>query len=192
MYRRAYVLLVGTATVMGTLAVTAALGLAKRLAGELREILRAAGTTALMVTHDHDEAFTVADRLAVMRAGRLVQDGPIDAVWRHPVDADTALFLGYARVVEGAAAARVAEAAGLPGGVRTLALRRSALALAPRGPLTATVLSSRMTPEQVRLEAEVEGIGVVDAVAGLDAPPAVGERVSLVVDPTRLAVISGS
>ena len=52
-------------------------GLRERLAGDLREILRAAGTTALMVTHDHEEAFTVADRMAVMRDGRVVQAGTI-------------------------------------------------------------------------------------------------------------------
>ena len=55
-----------------------------------------------MVTHDHEEAFTVADRLAVMRAGEIVQQGAIDEVWRAPVDPQTALFLGYARVLEGA------------------------------------------------------------------------------------------
>ena len=59
-----------------------------------------------MVTHDHEEAFTVADRLAVMRAGEIVQQGAIDEVWRAPVDPATALFLGYARVLEGAAAER--------------------------------------------------------------------------------------
>ena len=85
-----------------------------RLALDLREILRAAGTTALMVTHDHEEAFTVADEMAVMRAGRIVQRGELSAVWRAPVDTDTALFLGYARVLTGAPAARVLDAAGLP------------------------------------------------------------------------------
>ena len=50
-------------------------GLRERLAGDLRDILEAAGTTALLVTHDHEEAFAVADRLAVMRAGRIVQQG---------------------------------------------------------------------------------------------------------------------
>ena len=53
-----------------------------RLAVDLRRILREAGTTALMVTHDHEEAFTVADELAVMRAGRVVQHGELDEVWR--------------------------------------------------------------------------------------------------------------
>ena len=45
-------------------------GLRERLATELRSILVAAGTTALLVTHDQEEAFAVADRMAVMRAGR--------------------------------------------------------------------------------------------------------------------------
>ena len=74
-------------------------GLRERLATDLRDILRRAGTTALLVTHDQEEAFTVADRLAVMRAGRIVQQGEIAGVWREPVDAETALFLGYARVL---------------------------------------------------------------------------------------------
>ena len=45
-------------------------------ATDLRDILRESGTTALMVTHDHEEAFTVATRMALMRAGRVVQQGP--------------------------------------------------------------------------------------------------------------------
>ena len=58
-------------------------------------------TTAVLVTHDHEEAFAVADRMAVMRGGRIVQEGPIAEVWRQPADAETALFLGYARVLSG-------------------------------------------------------------------------------------------
>jgi len=74
-------------------------GLRQRLAEDLRRILVESGTTSLMVTHDHEEAFAVADDLAVMRAGRIVQSGPIAEVWRAPADPETALFLGYARVV---------------------------------------------------------------------------------------------
>jgi len=142
-----------------------------------------------MVTHDHEEAFTVADSLAVMREGRIVQTGAIGEVWRAPVDADTALFLGYARVLEGDAAARILAAAGLPpaGGV---ALRRSALAVrsAASGPgsIAGEVLSVRATPEQVRLVCRT-GFGEVDAVASLDRRPAPGDRVDLLVDPSRLA-----
>lgn len=163
-------------------------GLRERLAGDLHRILRAAGTTALMVTHDHDEAFTVADRLAVLRDGVLVQEGDIAAVWRAPADPSTALFLGYARVLEGPAAGAVLAAAGRPPAA-SVAVRRSALSVAPDGPLSGTVRSARATPEQVRLVVDVDGVGEADAVAGLDRHPGPGERVRLDVDVTRLAVI---
>ena len=69
--------------------------LREHLATELHDILRAAGTTALYVTHDHDEAFTVADRVALMRTGQIVQTGTPAELWAHPVDAEAAGFLGY-------------------------------------------------------------------------------------------------
>jgi thiamine transport system ATP-binding protein len=161
-------------------------GLRERLAADLRDILREAGTTALMVTHDQEEAFAVADRLAVMRAGRVVQEGPTADVWAAPADAETALFLGYARVLEGPAAGRLLEAAGLPPAA-AVAVRRSALVVDPAGPLSAVVLSGRATPELVRLVVDVDGVGEVDAVARLGARPAPGDRVRLAVDPDRLA-----
>jgi len=163
-------------------------GLRERLANDLRDILREAGTTALMVTHDQEEAFTVADRLAVMRGGRIVQQGDIAAVWRAPADAETALFLGYARVLEGAAGGVLLRAAGLSDADAAVAVRRSALVVADSGPVTGTVVSARVTPEQIRLVVDVDGIGELDAVARLDTHPATGDRVSMVVDASRLAV----
>lgn len=163
-------------------------GLRRRLATDLRDILVRSGSTAVMVTHDHEEAFTVADRLAVMRDGLLVQEGPIDEVWRSPVDAGTALFLGYARVLRGPAAAAVLAAAGAPGAA-AVAVRRSALRVEEAGALTGRVVSLRSTPEQQRLEVDVAGVGVVDAVASLDRRTAPGEDVTLAVDVTRLAVL---
>ena len=76
-------------------------GLRERLAGELHDILRAAGATAMLVTHDQDEAFAVADRMAVMREGRIVQAGTLEEVWSRPADGWTAAFLGYATVLTG-------------------------------------------------------------------------------------------
>jgi thiamine transport system ATP-binding protein len=161
--------------------------LRERLGADLRRILEEAGTTALMVTHDHEEAFAVADRIAVLRAGRLVQEGDISEVWRAPVDPATALFLGYAQVLVGEPAARVLAAVGRE--AAQVAVRRSALVLAESGPLGGTVLSARVTPVQVRLVVDVDGVGEMDAVARLDQHPAVRDRVRLAVDATRLAVI---
>ncbi|WP_242532650.1 ABC transporter ATP-binding protein [Nocardioides sp. S5] len=162
--------------------------LRERLAGDLREILHAAGTTALLVTHDHDEAFALADRLAVMRGGRVVQSGDIDEVWREPVDEDTALFLGYARVLRDDAARLVLEAAGLAP-APAVAVRRSALVVDDAGPVRARVESARVTPEQVRLVVHVEGVGPIDAVAALGSRVAPGDEVAVRVDVTRLAVL---
>ena len=181
-------------------------GLRERLAVDLREILHAAGTTALMVTHDHEEAFQVADRLAVMQAGRVVQSGPIADVWAAPVDTATALFLGYARVLTGTAAAFVlaaveprvasghagadpADPADHADEVAGLAVRRSALVADGHGPLTGTVESARATPELLRLVVEVAEVGLVDAVAPRDSHWGPGEQVRLRVDPTRVALI---
>lgn len=72
--------------------------LRERLTLDLHDILRAAGTTALYVTHDHEESFTVADRVALMRSGRIVQEGDPAQVWRRPADPEAARFLGYSVV----------------------------------------------------------------------------------------------
>ena len=152
--------------------------LRERLARDLRTILTKAGTTALLVTHDHEEAFAVADRMAVMRAGRLVQAGTLSDVWQHPADADTARFLGYASVLSGAPAQALITAAGLPPG-DVVALRRSALTVSASGQLAGTVLGAALSPEMVRLTIDVDELGVLDAVSRTDVPtPVPGQRVA--------------
>jgi thiamine transport system ATP-binding protein len=70
--------------------------LRERLAVDVRETLQATGTTAVFVTHDHDEAFTVADRVAVMDRGRLLQVDAPDVLLRAPASERVAEFLGLA------------------------------------------------------------------------------------------------
>lgn len=166
-------------------------GLRERLAGDLREILREAGTTTLVVTHDQEEAFALADRLVVMREGRIVQQGDIADVWARPADAWTALFLGYARVLEGDPAALILRAADQVG--TSVALRRSALTVTSApvdGPgLSGTVRSVRATPDAIRLVVDVPEIGEVDALASPAARATLGDRVGLDVDASRLAAL---
>ena len=69
--------------------------LRERLAVDLRAALVATGTTAVFVTHDQDEAFTVADRVAVMAQGRVLQEGTPAQLWAAPASAQVASFLGY-------------------------------------------------------------------------------------------------
>ena len=162
-----------------------------RLAGDLRRILTDAGTTALLVTHDQEEAFAVADRMAVMRAGRLVQDGSVADVWSHPADGWTARFLGYATVLGGDAAVAVREVVDPAASWTGVALRRSALRVDDHGllagPLVGTVVTVRATPELTRLTLPVPRLGEVEGVAHprLDVHP--GQEVRLTVDASRLA-----
>lgn len=86
-------------------------GLRERLVGVLSEVLRATHTTALYVTHDQDEAFTLADRVIVLAQGRVLADAASDDLWRHPPSRAVASFLGYGPFVDSALAARL----GLPG-----------------------------------------------------------------------------
>lgn len=164
-------------------------GLRERLAGDLHDILRQAGTTALLVTHDHEEAFTIADRMAVMRDGRVVQAGTLAEVWEHPVDAWSARFLGYATVLEGPAAERLRAVVDPAARWAAVALRRSAIAVRADGPLEATVLAARISPDQVRLDLDVDGLGLLPGVADPGHPARAGERVRVAVVPDRMAAL---
>jgi iron(III) transport system ATP-binding protein len=82
---------------------------------DVLEALRATGTTAVLVTHDQDEALSVADYVAVLRDGVITQAGPPRSVYSSPADPWTAAFLGTANLLPGTVAP---GSAGSPG-VRT-------------------------------------------------------------------------
>ncbi len=66
-----------------------------RLVVELRALFVQLELAVLFVTHDHDEAFAIADRIAVMHRGRIEQVGEPHEVWRRPANAFVASFLGW-------------------------------------------------------------------------------------------------
>jgi iron(III) transport system ATP-binding protein len=76
-------------------------GLRARVRQEVRAILLAAGVTALFVTHDQEEALSLADRVAVMRDGRVEQIGTPEEVYGRPASRWVAEFLGEADVLPG-------------------------------------------------------------------------------------------
>ncbi len=164
-------------------------GLRERLAGDLHDILRAAGATAMLVTHDQEEAFAVADRMAVMRDGRIVQSGTLDEVWRRPADGWTAQFLGYATVLTGDRARRLRELAAPTQAWDAVALRRSALRVDPAGLLTARVEEARVTPDQIRVQLDVDGAGSLPGVADPGADVRVGAEVRVSIDTSRIAPV---
>ncbi|GAA2157361.1 ABC transporter ATP-binding protein [Kitasatospora kazusensis] len=67
---------------------------------EVAATLRRAGATAILVTHDQDEALSFADTIAVMRDGRIAQTGSPQTLYSEPADARTARFLGEANLLD--------------------------------------------------------------------------------------------
>jgi putative spermidine/putrescine transport system ATP-binding protein len=66
---------------------------------EIRRLQRSNGTTALYVTHDQEEAFSISDRVAVMNAGRIEQLDTPENLYRRPGNAFVARFVGYENMI---------------------------------------------------------------------------------------------
>ncbi len=116
-------------------------GLRASVRADVRRVLREAGTTAVLVTHDQDEALSMADVVAVIRDGRIGQTGTPQELYEHPVDAAMAEFLGDANLINGSVENDVAST---PLGTHPL---RSGSARV--GHLTPAVVMVR--PEQVEI-----------------------------------------
>ncbi len=103
------------------------------------DVLRQAGITAVLVTHDQAEALSFADQVAVMRGGRLVQVGTPRALYARPVDQGVATFLGEALILPAQVDAGIARCAlgavpvdpARPAGPATIMLRPEQLSLHP-------------------------------------------------------------
>ena len=138
-------------------------GLRTSVRDDVRRVLAEEGTTAVLVTHDQDEALSLADRVVVLRRGVVAQDGTPRQVYREPADLEVARFVGAvvelpARLVAGpdGMVARcalgdvpVTASAGCGDRVGPDALRR--------------VLALR--PEQVRPEVVTPGAPLADVTA---------------------------
>jgi iron(III) transport system ATP-binding protein len=75
--------------------------LRETLRTEVAEIIRPLGVTVLLVTHDREEAFSLADRIALMRDGAIVQEGTAEELYFAPSSRWAAEFVGAANVLSG-------------------------------------------------------------------------------------------
>jgi molybdopterin-binding protein len=75
----------------------------ERMRRELSRIRKLTGTTIVQITHHFDEVFALADRIAIMREGQIVQVGETSDVFLHPSDTFVAEFLGIGNIIRGTA-----------------------------------------------------------------------------------------
>ena len=152
--------------------------LRERLTGDLRRLLHDLDVAAVHVTHDQHEALAIADRVALLRDGRVVQEGAPADVWRAPADEWVARFLGFANIVPTGDRATVrvvphdavslSTSSGDEGTVRTVTFRA--------GGFVATV--------------DVDGGTVLEVpVRAADDVPRPGVRVRVAIDPRLTTVV---
>ncbi len=170
------------------------------LRDQVREIsaavLHESGTPTLMVTHDPEEAMLMADRVALMRAGRIVQEGPPDQLYREPVDAFCAAFLGdvnrFEVSVQGGAVAtplgRFAAVGLGEGELAAVLVRPEALTLDGGGGIAARVEAVHSLGRSARVELAIgDGVGVRARVPW-QALPETGADVHIAVDAAMVFV----
>ncbi|WP_323035098.1 ABC transporter ATP-binding protein [Pararhodobacter sp.] len=106
---------------------------------EVRKLLKATGSAGILVTHDQEEALALADRIAVMDNGRVVQVGTPDEIYSNPVSVFVANFIGRSNILKGTADGMSVQTA-----FGSLPLTRAANG----------AVSLSVRPEQIMLEAD--------------------------------------
>ena len=165
---------------------------------EVRQILRNAEASAIFVTHDQDEAFGLADKVAIMLGSTVVQTGTPANVYINPANLAIARFLGEVDILDGEAAGgwvtcemgrlELAGDTNISGPVK-VAIRPESLRLHPEdGPsVTATIVDSEFRGiykvVQVRLASGI----TLSAAMGLHIPVRVGDQVQVGVNSTVTA-----
>ncbi|MGW3036979.1 ABC transporter ATP-binding protein [Streptomyces sp. NPDC001178] len=172
--------------------------LRERLVVELRELFGQLGTTVLAVTHDQGEAFALADRVVVMRDGRIAQSGTPLEVWQHPVDEFVARFLGFDNVVEGMVTGEAADTPwgklpvpqDAPQGIRTLLVRPAGVRLVPADEgLRCTVAARTFKGTHVAVQVQPEEAPRLEAAVALREAPEVGDAVGVEFDAAEIVVL---
>ncbi|MDB5380923.1 MAG: transporter ATP-binding protein [Rhodospirillales bacterium] len=168
-------------------------GLREQTGFELRALQRATGAAFVMVTHDQGEALALADRIAVLEGGRLMQVGAPADVYARPASAFVARFLGAANVVE---AAHLSLSPAEPGAA-AYALRPERIRLTPNGATTgANAIAGHVRDVAFRGDATLfvvalDGGGELRVMVPADDPmPIMGERVALAWDADDLVPLA--
>ena len=173
---------------------------------EIRRMQRAGGTTALYVTHDQEEAFSISDRVAIMNAGRIMQLDAPETLYSRPANAFVADFVGFENMIPMKAVLEAGDAvrAEMPGGATldlskarfTVPARRFLFATRPEGlsvahegngiPATLGLRTYLGRAYQYRCQTEA---GEVIANGPLSEPLEPGSRVVLVPQPDQCCLL---
>ncbi len=178
-----------------------------QLRDQIRRIQLEVGITTLFVTHDQEEALAIADRVGVMREGRLEQLAPPTDVYSRPATAFVAEFVGLSNRLAGTVSGSVVTVRGrelplvdpsTPAGPATALVRPEAVTLASdssgeSGPLTGTVIAATFLGATSRVTVDLGDTTIMAQLSTSDATklPA-GSRVTLTIRPDPVLVSADS
>jgi iron(III) transport system ATP-binding protein len=178
----------------------------RRMRDAIREetiaILREMGATTIVVTHDPEEAMRIADRIVLMRQGRVVQEGDAEAIYRHPADIFAARFFSDFNEVEGIARnGQVVTPVGTfparelrDGQPALVCIRPRGVQLRPAGDgLPGRIVSRRFLGELDLLHIAVHGIEApLQARVGNRMKAEVGQDVGVHINPEEVLVFAAA
>lgn len=180
-------------------------GLDRRLRETVREetlaVLRETRVTTILVTHDPEEAMELSDRIALMRAGRIVQTGSSEELYHRPIDLAAARFFCNVNELEGVVESGSVVTAigpvaptGLPEGTEVIAAIRPQgieIGESAAGPVAGHVSARHFLGEVDHFELIVEGLEAPLRVRGRKVGPAkVGSEIALSVNPDDVLVFA--
>lgn len=168
--------------------------LREAMEGELSRLHRASGATTVYITHDQREAMALADRIAVMNEGRVLQVADPVTLYRRPVSETVARFVGRGAVVDGIVVGGGSETArvrlgpgeatldclpGTPRGAVRVLLRPTNLSLEDGADYEGTVRRATWRGGMFELDVAVDGLGVVPVHAPRHQGEGTGVRFSI-------------
>ncbi|QFU76273.1 ABC transporter ATP-binding protein [Halioglobus maricola] len=166
--------------------------LREQLACEVRDLLKATGVTAVLVTHDQHEAFAMAEHIALLDEGRVVQAGTPWELYNRPVDEFVAGFMGQGSVITFAegGSERLARQLGL-GGVSTGAqhrvlIRPEAVTYSADSDLRLTITARTFRGSEYLYELALEGDQRLLCLAPNEVDLTVGSLLPVRIDSTRV------
>ncbi len=183
-----------------------------RLASEIRAILKSLAVTSIFVTHDQSEAFTVADKIAVLDNGILQQFATPEKIYRQPINTIVARFLGFQNIIRGSLHKNSTfhgssfqlhlqnMTTPTPTSEITLLIRPDAATLHHPGPPTLTdrpQLQGIITKRQFqgatyKIKLRIEEQELIFDLPLDPTPPNIGEKTTLILNPSALIPLPGN
>ncbi|MFV0279731.1 MAG: ABC transporter ATP-binding protein [Rhodoblastus sp.] len=175
--------------------------LRRDMRAETVALLKEAGAAAILVTHDPDDAAAVADRIAIMRAGAIVQAGPLADIYRRPADPFVLGFFCAIETFPAQARDSVAQTpfGSLPApatiaGEAVLCVRKTAFSRSKDvAAFEVRILARRFLGAHVAVQARVAGYAKpFEILLGAQDPAEIGDTISLALDPQDVFVFAAS